>query len=182
MGKVQVLIASERIGEDWSKPYSVSVNLGKELISLDYGRVYYVNDGRLEKVKKALDDLVDSRSNILCVSRLHPDIINQMWNGGVAEAVWLSERIGQNNVSPEQLSRLRQRITSFLSSKKDPIVVLDGLEYISLFNDISKLQIFVEQLNDAIMEWRAILLIPIDPRLFDQRTLARLQRFAEVVL
>ncbi|MBM4237826.1 MAG: DUF835 domain-containing protein, partial [Euryarchaeota archaeon] len=58
---------------------------------------------------------------------------------------------------------------------------IDGIEYLSLFNDFSRLQMFVEQINDIVMESRAILLIAVDPRLFDPRSLARLQRFAEVV-
>jgi archaellum biogenesis ATPase FlaH len=61
------------------------------------------------------------------------------------------------------------------------VIMLDGIEYLCLFNDFNRVQMFVEHINDLVMASGAILLIPLDPQSLDQRSLARLRRYAEVV-
>lgn len=175
------LISTELARTDWQKYPSVNVNLGQENLVLDYGRVYFIEDQRLEKVPQIVQDMAGLGGRVLCVSRIHPDIISERMPDTNLDTIWLSERVGSNNISPDHLSKLRTRMVGFMQQHPHAVAMLDGLEYLSLFNDFSKLQIFVEQMNDAAMESQAILLIPIDPRLFDQMSLAKLRRFAEVV-
>jgi archaellum biogenesis ATPase FlaH len=79
------------------------------------------------------------------------------------------------------LSQLRDRIDEFFTGKENAVAILDGIEYLSIHNDFRKLNIFFEELNDLVMSHQAILLIPVDPRVFDRCSLARLRRFAEVI-
>jgi len=55
------------------------------------------------------------------------------------------------------------------------------VEYLTLFNDPTKVQMFLEQVNDGIMASRALMLVPLDPLSMDPRYVARLRRFAEIV-
>ncbi len=172
------LLSTELAKTDWQKYPSVNVSLGRGHFVLDYGRVYFVDDNRLEKVSQIIQDMAGSGARVLCVSRMHPDILAEKMPDVELDSVWLSERVGANNIAPDHLSRLRQRIIGFMQQTPHAVAMLDGIEYLSLFNDFSKLQMFVEQMNDAAMESCAILLIPIDPRLFDRMSLAKLRRFA----
>jgi len=52
---------------------------------------------------------------------------------------------------------------------------------LTLFNDPTKVQMFLEQVNDGIMASRALMLVPLDPLSMDPRYVARLRRFAEIV-
>lgn len=115
------------------------------------------------------------------ISRLHPDILKQKIGREIEDTIWLSERPGNKNMAPHQLGRIVNRASTFIRVNSSATVLLDGLEYLSLFNQFSQLQIFIEHLNDAVMESHAILVISVDPRLFDQCSLAKIRRFAEVL-
>lgn len=147
----------------------------------DHGRVYLVSEKRMDKTLRILQDFDYAGADTLCVTRLHPDLLQERMPGGSMETVWLSERTGINNISPGQLHRILHRIGAFLMGKKNAVVLLDGIEYLSLFNDFVKVQMFVEEINDMIMSSGAILFVPIDPDSLDQRSLAKLRRFAEVI-
>lgn len=159
----------------------ITIFLKNKSITLDCCRTYLLVDERQTKILEVAESVSNSQEKILFISRLHPDLIREKIIGEITEAIWLSERPSERSVSPQQLGKLLQRISTFVKKEKSAVVFLDGLEYLSLFNDFSRLQMFVEQLNDIIMESRAILVVAVDPRLFDQRSLAKLRRFAEIV-
>jgi hypothetical protein len=160
---------------------SVNISVNQDLYAFDKGRMYLICNPRSERAFSIARDFVSSGFNILCVSRYHPEIVRSMWGAQDFQSIWLCDRHGDSNLAARQLSRLKRRIMAFLEGETSAIVMIDGIEYLSLFNDFSKLLMFVEELNDIVMELRAILLISVDPRSFDQRSLARLGRFAEVV-
>ena len=148
---------------------------------LDQGRSYLILGERSDKAMTMVAELMRTGAHLLCASRAHPDLIADHWRGMMPEYLWLSEREGNGNVAPDQLSRLARRIEEHLRSHQNPAVYLDGLEYLALFNDFQRLQMFMEHLNDLLMDTGGIMLVSVDPRLFDPRSLARLRRFAEVV-
>jgi hypothetical protein len=147
----------------------------------DHGRMYLVCEKRMDKTLGILEDFNYSGAATLCVSRLHPDLIRERMQSGTMEHIWLSERSGDNNISPSQLHRVLQRIGSFLLGRKEPVIFFEGIEYLSSFNDFNKVLMFVEELNDMVMTSGSVLLMPIDPDSFDPRSVARLRRFAEVL-
>lgn len=135
----------------------------------------------MERTLRILQEFYYSGSKTLCVTRLHPDLLQERMPGITVESTWLSERCGANSIPPNQLHRISQRIGGFLLGKKNALVLLEGIEYLTLFNEFLKVQMFLEQVNDQIMSSRAIMLVPLDPESMDVRSIARLRRFAEVV-
>ncbi len=160
---------------------SVSVSVNNDIYDFDIGRMYLICNPRSDRAFSIARDFLSSGHSILCVSRYHPDLVRDMCSSREFRSVWLSDRRRDDSISANQLPRLKMRISSFLKSREGRVIVLEGIEYLSLSNDFPKLLRFVEELNDIVMELRAILLIPVDPRSFDRRSLARLRRFAEVV-
>ncbi|MBI0584169.1 MAG: DUF835 domain-containing protein [Methanomassiliicoccus sp.] len=160
---------------------TANFSVGEHDFLFDYGRVYLVCEKRMDKTLRILQDFDYSGATTLCVTRLHPDLLQERMPGKCVESAWLSERVGTANIHPNQLHRIAQRIGTFLIGKRNAVVLLDGIEYLCLFNDFVKVQMFVEQVNDLIMASKAIMLIPLDPVSLDQRSLARLRRYAEVV-
>ena len=173
---MSVAIRSECMGVETSR---VSVN--GDIFDFDHGRLYLIMDERLDRAMAIARDFVDSGYRMLCISRYHPEIVRGLWEGGEFHSVWLSDRLTPDSIAPGQLHRIRQRIEDFISSHEGEVVLLDGIEYLSLVNDFHRLLKFIEELNDLIMESNAILLVSVDPRLFDERSLACLRRFSEVV-
>jgi archaellum biogenesis ATPase FlaH len=58
--------------------------------------------------------------------------------------------------------------------------MLDGLEYLLVNNDFSRLLKFIEYINELVMQNSALLLISIDQRALDEREMALLERNAVV--
>lgn len=177
-GDTQMMTAvrSECLGVE-----SVSVSVNRDIYAFDRGRTYLICNPRSERAFSIARDFVSSGFRLLCISRYHPEIVQGMWGAQDFNSIWLSDRQGQTSVPANQLSRLKARIANFIMGENSGIIMFDGIEYLSLFNDFSRLLMFVEELNDMVMEGRAILLISVDPRSFDQRSMARLRRYAEVV-
>jgi len=163
------------------KFYSIDVRSDYGLFSLDHGRIYMVINERLDKTLSLISGLASTGKEIICVSRMHPDLLRERYPLQDIKGVWLSETGSSPRLSPGQLEKVVEEINDFVSSRKNAAAVLDGLEYISLFTDFRTLNIFLEELNDVVMASRSILLIPVDPRLFDPCQLARLRRFAEIL-
>ncbi len=136
---------------------------------------------RLDKTFSLINGLASAGKEMICVSRMHPDLLRERYPLQNIRGLWLSESGSSPRVSPDQLEKIVEEINGFVSCHRNAAAVLDGLEYISLFTDFRTLNIFLEELNDVVMESRSILLIPVDPRLFDPCQLARLRRFAEIL-
>lgn len=167
--------------ETGGKFYSIDVRSDYGIFSLDHGRIYMIINERLDKTLSLINGLASAGKEIICVSRMHPDLLRERYPLQEIRGVWLSETGNGPRLSPDQLEKVVEEVDGFVSTHKNAAAVLDGLEYISLFTDFRTLNIFLEELNDVVMASRSILLIPVDPRLFDPCQLARLRRFAEIL-
>lgn len=163
------------------KYFSIDVHSDYGLFTLDHGRIYMVINQRLDKTLSLINGMATAGKEIICVSRMHPDLLKERYPLQDIKAVWLSQTGTGPRIGPEELDQITGTISEFFARSKNGVAVLDGLEYISLFTDFRSLNIFLEDLNDAVMASRSILLIPVDPRLFDPCQLARLRRFAEIL-
>jgi hypothetical protein len=71
--------------------------------------------------------------------------------------------------------------SEFLSKTKDGIVLLDGVEYLITSNDFKKVVRTLEQINDSVMNYGGYLIMTLDPRAFDQKELAIIERYFEIM-
>ena len=161
--------------------YSIDVRSDYGLFTLDHGRIYMIINERLDKTLSLLNAMASSGKDTLWVSRLHPNMLKERFPLLNIRAVWLSQSGNGPRISPERLDDIVEEISDFYQQNTNSAAVLDGLEYISLFTDFHTLNVFFEELNDVVMASRSILLIPVDPRLFDPCQLARLRRFVEIL-
>ncbi len=159
---------------------SLHATVDGSAVPFDFGRMYLICREPVDEAFDIAKDLGEDK-NVLLLSRYHPDLLERLWPDENFQSVWLCERNGKSNIHPSQLSKISNNVASYMEKHESPIVVLDGVEYLSAFNDFNRLQMFIETLNEMAMESHAILLIPLDSRSFDRRSIARLRRFAEVV-
>jgi hypothetical protein len=160
---------------------SVSIRSGKSDQVIDFGRIYLLRDERLEKTVSIVRSLADAGRDVLCISRYHPSIMAGRLPLRNMQSIWLGERAGEDRISPDNLNKLKHSIAVFARQHKNGVVVIDGLEYLALFNDFHRLNVFYEELNDIVMDTRTVLFIPIDERLIEPSDVARLKRYAEIV-
>ncbi len=115
---------------------------------------------------------------VLCASRMYPSRLHARYGLASATLFWISESPGEGHVDPTAVSTLSSSIETFIESHPDGcVVVLDGIEYISMNIGFTKALRFIEHLNECVMPGRATILVTVDPECFEPKEFARLDRF-----
>ncbi len=115
----------------------------------------------------------------LAISRQHPELIRSKYGLERTPIFWLATRAGEGVISPTNLGIMTNTIIQFIRENDSGIVLLDGIEYLVTNNDFNKVLRSIDQINDHIVQSHAVMLIPVDPRAFDQKELALLERNME---
>lgn len=118
--------------------------------------------------------LKEARPGLL-ISRRHPSRLEED-TLTKARHVWLSHTPGEDFHNPTALSGLNRLIGRFLQDNGRSIVLIDGLEYLLLHNDFPRTLLFLEYLNDLVIQHPAIVLLPINPEALEPKELALLDR------
>ena len=117
----------------------------------------------------------------LMVTREYPENIRNSYNIQVTPIIWLTEMAGERRVAPTSLAVLTDTIIRFMESNPNSIVLLEGIEYLITFNDFKKVLRYLDSLNETTWMTKARLLIAINPKAYDEKELALLERDRKVV-
>lgn len=117
----------------------------------------------------------------LVVTREFPETIRKSFNIQVTPIIWLTESPGEMRVAPTSLAVLTDTIIRFMENNPNSIVLIEGVEYEVTFNDFKKVLKSLDSLNETTWVTRSRLVISIDPRAFDEKELANLERDRKVV-
>lgn len=149
---------------------------------LTSGTTYLVREPKGQAAFELFSRMTAAGRPGLCVTRKHPEVARSQWRfpAGV-QLKWLTPSVGKDRVDPKSLNLLTKIVYDFVLHHPGGIVLLDGLEYLLLHNDFSKTLLFVEQLNDVVMQSQAVLLAPISPGALEEQDLALLERNTEVL-
>lgn len=128
--------------------------------------------------KATLEYLIPSG---LVVTREYPDNVRQKYNLQTTPIMWLTETTGDRRIAPTSLTVLADTLTRFMEANPNSIVLLEGVEYLVTHNGFRKVLKQLDLLNEVAWISKARLLITADPRAFDARDLALLERDRNVV-
>ncbi len=110
-----------------------------------------------------------------CVTREYPLKIRSKYNLGETPVVWLSNIGKENSLRPKDLEKLSFSLEQFLS-KKDVIVLLDGLEYLITNNNFLTVLRFIQSLRDQVAINHSILMLAVNPSTLDPHELNLLEK------
>jgi hypothetical protein len=134
--------------------------------------------GREESASATLEFLIPQG---LVVTREFPESIRKSYNLQVTPIIWLTESPGDMRIAPTSLAVLTDTIIRFMENNPNSIVLIEGIEYIVTFNDFRKVLKQLDSLNETAWVTKGRLVISVDPRAFDERELAMLERDRKVV-
>jgi len=129
--------------------------------------------GREESATATLQFLIPSG---LVVTREFPDGIRNRHNLQVTPIIWLTESPGERRIAPTSLAILTDTIVRFMESNPNSIVIIEGIEYIITYNDFKKVLRSLDSLNETAWVTKGRLLLAVNPKAFDERDLALLER------
>ncbi len=112
----------------------------------------------------------------MCLSRTHPDKVREQLGLEGLEVRWLSTNMTDEAISPVHLERIIYAIGDHLEKQDSGVVLLDGLEYLVVHNNFSKVLKFVHSLQDQVAIKNGTLLVPVNETAIGEEHLALLKR------
>jgi len=123
----------------------------------------------------------ESRPQGLVITRQFPDQIRSQFFIQTTPIIWLSTVAGKDNLNPGKLSLLTDMLINFMEKSKNGVVLVDGIEYLMTSNEFSRVLRAVDTWTETAMVSEARLIISLDPRAFDPRELALLEKNKEIM-
>lgn len=148
---------------------------------LEEGRSYLLKERKPEQGLEHLHRAIEQGFRPLYVTRQHPNHVPKAYGGREIRVVWLSTTLGKDYVDPHNLNSLSNLIGNFVGDGGRAVILLDGLEYLMINNDFSRILHFIEYVNEQIAMKRSVLLLSLDDRAFDPKELALIERNAVVL-
>jgi hypothetical protein len=117
----------------------------------------------------------------LIVTRTFPEKVRKEFDIHVTPIIWLTESPGERRLAPTSVAVLTDTMVRFMEANPNSIVLLEGVEYLVTFNDFKRVLKALDSLNETTWVTKTRLIIAVDPKAFDQRDLALLERDRKVV-
>jgi two-component system cell cycle response regulator len=151
-------------------------------IELEKGVCYLVKEKKPELSYRLFESLVAQKVPGLCITRQYPDRVKRERNLTDVRIIWLSHTPGEDFHNPTAIGTLAKVIQKFIEDNNgECAVLLDGLEYLIINNGFLQTLMFVEHVNEFVMQRRAIVLIPVSPDTLEDKELALLERNVKVL-
>jgi len=116
------------------------------------------------------------------ITRQYPDRVRRERSLPDAKILWLSHTPGEDFHNPTAIGILAKTISRFIEEHGgEASILLDGLEYLIVNNGFLQTLMFVEHVNEFVMQRKAVVLIPVSPDALEEKELALLERNLEVV-
>ena len=122
---------------------------------------------------KVFSSLSKVNENSICITRLHPDYVAEKFNVRGRKCYWLSGCKGKDIISPKSLSQIVKVVKADAKAGK-PVVFLDGLEYLLLWNEMNKVIAALEEIQNVLVATNGTMVICFDPLTLEQNDLKKL--------
>jgi len=94
-------------------------------------------------------------------------------------AIFVTDIIGKNRIKPHNLTVLTDSIIQYIETTESPFVIIDCIEYLTLYNEFINILRNLELINSHILEKKGIMMIIIDPEAYSKKEYSLLKRYME---
>ena len=169
-------------------PIFLRFNLGKyfapsheedepvEKPQLKKGTVYLVKGRDVERSYTLFAEAVSQDTDGLLIVRRVPPKIKAASNFPHVHALRLSQKEEENVLFPTQLHKLVYLISEMVNNQKNPVILLDGIEYLIVHNRFEPVLKQLYIIREVLTRHGGILLIPLDPEAFSEKELGFLEK------
>ncbi len=151
-------------------------------VDLEKGVCYLVKEKKPQLSFRLFEILVGQKIPGLCITRQFPERVRRERGLADVRIVWLSHTPGEDFHNPTAIGTLAKVIQKFIEDDNgEGAILLDGLEYLIINNGFLQTLMFVEHVNEFVMQRRAIVIIPVSPDTMEEKELALLERNVKVL-
>ena len=149
---------------------------------LEDGKTYLILEKKPAKAAGLFMDYVSRGYKGLCISRIHPNILKKDYGVGGVRTLWLTSSACIDCIAPTALGHLTNAIVKYVTNREKIIVMLHGIEYLSIHNEFVRVVRMITYINDTIMRNGGIFLLSMDPEAFSMKELGLIKHEAHVIL
>ncbi len=150
-------------------------------VTIAPGNTYLIEEKKPDKIFRAYRLLVDAGFEVICVTRVHPERLEEDYGIPPENIIWLSNSKGFDSINPQDIGLLNDRLVRYYDKDGKQAALMEGLEYLLMHNDFKRVLDLVNYLYESVVMESDNLLISIDPRAFDTRELALMERVTTIV-
>ena len=155
---------------------------GEGAVPMAPGACYLIKEKKPDLAYRLFIMLTRGGMPGLIITRQYPDRVRRERGITDARVIWLSHTPGEDYHNPTAVGSLAKVISGFVEENKGTAaILLDGIEYLAINNGFLQTLMFMEHVNEFIMQRKAILLLPVAPDTLEEKELALLERNVEVV-
>ncbi len=151
-------------------------------MDIEKGVCYLVKEKKPEVSYRLFEVLMEQKLPGLVVTRQYPERVRRERGLTDVRILWLSHTPGEDFHNPTAIGTLAKVLQKFVEDNNgEGVILLDGLEFLIINNGFLQTLMFVEHVNEFIMQHRAILLLPVSPETLEEKELALLERNIKVL-
>lgn len=120
------------------------------------------------------------RAQGLCFTINSPEETRQKYLLQTSPIFWISKH-GNDSINPANLEIMAGMIYDFFKKCKNPIVLLDGIEYPIVMNGFAPVLKFLHDIREQVILQKAVFILPVSPATLDERELALIERIMDRV-
>jgi len=146
-----------------------------QTIELERGRIYITRNNQ-SFAYETFSKIVLAGSEGLCITREHPSKIRKRLGLEKTPIIWLTGEASPNEHTIGSLQDLSITLGDFLQKAEQPILLLDGFEYLITNNNFESFLKFLQIIRDRVQSHNAIVIAPVLEKAFEPRTLGLIER------
>ena len=151
-------------------------------MDIEKGVCYLVKEKKPDVSYRLFEVLLEQKLPGLVVTRQYPERVRRERGLSDVRIIWLSHTPGEDFHNPTAIGTLAKVFQKFIEDNGgEGVILLDGLEFLIINNGFLQTLMFVEHVNEFIMQHRAILLLPVSPETLEEKELALLERNLKVL-
>lgn len=145
-------------------------------VSLVRGHCDLVKSKKADASYRMFIEEVEKGGRGMLITNLHPDQVRERYGQIRTPIIWLSGQPGQDRLDPASLTIIQHTMVDFLQKGDNSILLLDGLDYLISENQLDKVLKMIYAVHDAVVVSGAKFIVPIDPRTFEAKDLAFIEK------
>ena len=150
-------------------------------INMSPGSTYLLPSSKPDMAFKIFAKEIRNGANGMIITRLHPGEVKARFSVGSCPIHWLSRAFTKESMSPTNLGAMAEQIEGFVSKNNNPLVLLDGIEYLIVQNDLQKVVRFISSVRDSVALHSARMVIPFNMQSVDESGRALITRDLHVI-
>ena len=147
------------------------------------GQNYIILEQELTGAIKLFNYLLSQGEPGIIVTRNHPDkLITSMGLNKYKEIpmYWLSTENFDYVIHPWEITLLIKTLENFIKEHDNGVILLNGLEYMSTYNESSKMLNIIFNIIDIVRNTNAKILITLDPLALDNQFFFNIKNNSEI--